>query len=111
MHKLDPSRLNVLDRIKGRHLGAARDGTESQNEANRARNAAQAELTRLQEQARMRPGLDLTPQIRAAEAELEAAEKRLADARVTNEIAHERYNAAGNLVSNVRRWAEGKGIR
>ncbi|MEI8715872.1 hypothetical protein [Mesorhizobium sp. ISC11] len=108
MHKLDPSRLNFLDRIKGRYLGAARDGTEAQNEANQARLAALADITRLEDQARNRPGLDFTDQIMAARATLAAAEKQLEFARTTNEIAHERYNAAGNLASNVRRWAQEK---
>jgi hypothetical protein len=126
-HKIDISRLAVLDRIAGRTMGASRGANDAHNDSIRLRVEAHADLQRMIGEIRANFGWNLANDIPALRKQggnaavwadnHDAAQTYLADlaakiktAAGLRDDASERRDAAGNLAKRCREWAEANAL-
>lgn len=109
-HRIDISRLAVLDQIASRHMGARKSAHDHANDLRVAKHQQAQRVEELREQLRLRGGDALASNLKAAIAELEGMAGPLDDAIANEQETGERANAAGNLASHARQWAASAGL-
>lgn len=110
-HKLDLSRLAVLDRIADRTLGARRSAGERANELQLKRHAIGRAIEELRERARQFPNDErIAGQLASKKDELERLARPLEEAVLNREQINKIGNEAGLLAAHTRDWAVDAGL-
>lgn len=110
-HKLDLSRLAVLDRIADRTLGARRSAGERANELQLKRHAIGVAIEELRETARRFPNDQrVASQLAAKKDEFERLARPLEQAVLDREQINKIGNDAGLLAAHTRDWAVDAGL-
>lgn len=110
-HKLDLSRLAVIDRIADRTLGARRSAGERANELQLKRHAIGRAIEELRETARQFPNDErIAGQLAARKDEFERLARPLEEAILNREQINKIGNDAGLLAAHTHDWAVGAGL-